>query len=70
MEMLTSVVPFGLVGGALAAALWAWHEIRDVAMGGMQAHRRPRELLMPARCARARARQRAQPVDGKLKGSA
>jgi len=34
MEMLTSVVPFGLLGGALAAALWAWHEIRDVAMGG------------------------------------
>ena len=69
MEMLTSVVPFGLLGGALAAALWAWHEIRDVAMGGnagASAPPRPPD----ASAMRSSATARAQPVDGKLKGSA
>jgi hypothetical protein len=63
METLASVVPLGLVGGALAAALWAWQEIRDVAMGGHAGRSAPRSPDASARHPLIRR-------DGKLNGSA
>jgi hypothetical protein len=33
MGMLTNVVLLGLLGGAMAVALWVWHEVRDIATG-------------------------------------
>jgi hypothetical protein len=38
METLTNVIPFALLGTAIAVALWAWYEIRDVAMGRGDIH--------------------------------
>jgi hypothetical protein len=42
METFTNVVPIGLLGTAIAVALWAWHEIRDLTLGrnDLRTHRR------------------------------
>ncbi len=47
--MLTTMVPSGLLGATIAVALWAWLEVRKLAIGwqDVNAHRRGREL--PAR---------------------
>ena len=38
METLTNVVLLGLLGATMAVALWAWHEVRDIATGWQDAH--------------------------------
>jgi hypothetical protein len=49
--MLANVVPLGLLSAAIAVALWAWHEIRDLAIGWQEVHvhRRGRDLPGPGR---------------------
>jgi hypothetical protein len=44
--MLTTIVLSGLLGATIAVALWAWLEVRKLAIGwqDVHAHRRGREL--------------------------
>jgi len=49
MGLLTNVVFLGLLGATVAVALWAWHEVRDIATGWREAHAAPRRRHLPGR---------------------
>jgi hypothetical protein len=49
MEILTNVVLLDLLGATMAVALWAWHEVGDIATGWQAAHAAQRRRHLPGR---------------------